>query len=210
MDRIPTRLDQDAAAASHGRVEIHFSGPFAWHKASDAPSLFDEDIGKSQGIYLWTIPLPEGHLIHYVGETGRSFSIRMLEHYKEHALCMYHLHDPVEFAQGRRATIWPGRYDANCRKTPLECIAQYSRLASVSQELARMYRFFLGAFASERRARCRVEAAIASALYTAPEPAATFLDRGVRYVHRKTTETPLVCAMTSDVPLIGLPPHVLA
>lgn len=184
---------------------IRFQGPFSWPGAPDAPSVFDADAAKAPGIYLWTVPLAEGHLVYYVGETGRTFRIHMLEHYMEHAAGLYHLNSPIEFAQGRRSPTWPGRYDATDRRSIPECIAQYSALTGPIIELTGIYRFFLAHTTCEDRLRRRVEAAIASTLYAAPGPAGAFQEAGIRYDRRLEQEEPLACAVSSSAHLIGLP-----
>ena len=186
-------------------IEVHFEGPFSWPGLPGAPSVFEVDAAKAAGIYLWAVPLPQGHLIYYVGETGRTFRIRLLEHYKEHASGFYHLYSPPEFARGKKVLAWPGHYDVKDKRSVQECIAQYRLLTGPVSELATTYRFFLASTTCEDRLRRRVEAAIASALYEAPEPVGTFQDAGIRYSHRREDETPLICTVTSSQPLMGMP-----
>jgi hypothetical protein len=64
-------------------ITISFAGPFSWAGTPDAPCVRDTDVVCKAGIYLWTVPLTDGHLVYYVGETGRSFSIRLRQHYEE-------------------------------------------------------------------------------------------------------------------------------
>ena len=87
------------------KVTVPFTGPFSWPGAPDAPSVFDVEVRRECGIYLFTVPQNEGYLVYYVGETGRSFQVRLLEHYKEHASCMYHLSSPAEFAYGEKLCL---------------------------------------------------------------------------------------------------------
>jgi hypothetical protein len=61
---------------------IHFYGPYSWVDDRGVDYIFTADIGQKAGLYLWTIKLAGGELIYYVGETGRSFSTRMLEHFR--------------------------------------------------------------------------------------------------------------------------------
>ena len=189
---------------------VSFSGPFSWPGTSDAPSVFDAEVRRLPGIYLWTVSLAEGHLVYYVGETGRSFEVRLLEHYKEHAACMYHVYSPAELARGEKVALWPGRYDAEHRKFTTEFIAQHANLAPHIHALAYLYRFLLAPLSCESRIRQRIEAAIAGALYAAPGLAGIFQDRGIRYAPRRADEVPLGCALTSPVPLIGLPEQIWA
>ena len=92
-------------------VTVSFAGPFSWAGAPDAPCVHDTDVARKSGIYLWTVPLPQGHLIYYVGETERRFEIRLREHYEQLAAARYHVYSAAEFAVaksyvcGRAATM---------------------------------------------------------------------------------------------------------
>lgn len=62
-------------------MKVHFYGPYSWVDHKDMACIFTAEQGQKAGLYLWTIKLAEGELIYYVGETGRSFRTRMLEHF---------------------------------------------------------------------------------------------------------------------------------
>lgn len=181
-----------------------FSGPWSWPGAEQAPSLFGAAEAKHPGIYLWTVPLQEGHLVYYVGETGRSFEVRMLEHFKEHCAGLYSLYEPGPFASGRRLRVWPGRYDAKEKRTAAECAAGLPALSPTIIAMAALYRFFLAPFDVERRLRQRAEAALADAFYEGPGQIGEFQERGIRYSRRKTEEPPLECRV-APASILGLP-----
>ena len=192
------------------KIIVSFTGPFSWPGAPDAPSVFNIEARRERGIYLWTVRQRDGYLVYYVGETGRSFQLRLLEHYKEHAACMYHVYSPAEFARGEKRCLWPGHYDPADRKSAVECIAQYSKLCAPIQELTNLYRFFLATLSCEERNRRRIEAAIAGALYAASGIPGAFQDGGIRYHPRREEEEPIGCVITCRVPLIALPEHLSA
>ena len=192
------------------KVTLHFIGPFSWPGTPDAPSVFNIQARQERGIYLWTVPQRDGYLIYYVGETGRSFQLRLLEHYKEHAACMYHVYSPAEFARGEKICLWPGHYDPGDRKSAVECIAQYSKLCAPIRELTQLYRFFLAPLSCEERIRRRIEAAIAGVLYAAPGTPGAFQNGGIRYHPRREAEEPIGCINTCPVPLIALPERLSA
>ena len=192
------------------KITVSFAGPFSWPGTPDAPSIFDADLRRQSGIYLWTIPWEEGHLIYYVGETGRSFEVRLLEHYVEHAACMYHVYSPAEFSRGEKVELWPGRYDSLNRKSAQGCIDQYPRLCAPIAELTLLYRLFIAPLEAEARERRRVEAAIAAHLYAQPDLVGAFQDRGIRYTSRRPDEEPIECVVTSTALLLGLPDRLLA
>jgi hypothetical protein len=58
-----------------------------------------------KGVYLWTVPLDDGHLICYVGDTRRTFAVRMDEHYTQHAAANYHVYSMPEFARGEKRLL---------------------------------------------------------------------------------------------------------
>lgn len=191
-------------------VTVSFAGPFSWPGTSEAPSVFDVEERRQPGIYLWTVPLPDAHLIYYVGETGRDFGSRLLEHYTLHAAAMYHVYSPQEFARGEKVALWPGRFDVFDRKSVTDCIASHPRLYEPIRELTFMLRFLLAPLSCEHRIRLRVEAAIANTLYAAPGIIGAFQDRGIRYHPRQGDEQPVECVVTSPVPLLGLPDQFVA
>lgn len=191
-------------------LTIEFSGPFSWPGAPDAPSLFESELKMQGGIYLWTVPLSDGHLVYYVGETGRSFEVRMLEHFREHAACRYALYSPPEFARGEKILLWPGRYNKSNRKSLAECVAQCPILASKIAEVTYLYRFFLAPLACDHRLRKRAEAEIARCLYAAPGVVGDFQDKGIRYDPRLPSEHHVRCTVSSSLPLMGMPVEVWA
>lgn len=76
---------------------VEFVGPLSWLGGTGIPSIFEAEIGKRSGLYLWTVPLDAGELVYYVGETGRSFAQRMLEHLDARGPCgrRPHCHHPA-------------------------------------------------------------------------------------------------------------------
>lgn len=191
-------------------VTVSFAGPFSWPGAPDAPSVFDAQERRDAGIYLWTVPLADGHLVYYVGETGRGFGARLLEHYKQHAAAMYHVYAPAEFSRGEKVLLWPGQYDGSDRRSAKECVLSYSELCSAIKELTFMFRFFLAPLSCEGRSRRRIEGAIARTLYNTLGIVGDFQDKGIRYTSRKDDEQPISSVITCSVPLLGMPDRLLA
>jgi hypothetical protein len=190
-------------------IVVSFSGPFSWSGTPDAPSIFDVEEALKAGIYLFTVPLPDGYLIYYVGETGRTFRDRLFEHYTEHASGMYHVYSPAEFARGEKIMLWPGRFDMACRKPKRECIAAYPELCVPIWEMTRMFRLFLAPLACDTRLRRRIEAAIANALYATPGVIGNFQDK-VNYSPIADGEATIGCVASSPARLLGLPEHFSA
>jgi hypothetical protein len=187
------------------KLVIDFRGPFAWPDLQNAPSVFSAPEGKSAGIYLWTVPTSMGYLVYYVGQTGRSFRDRFLEHYKEHAAGLYHLYVPEDFIKGRKTEIWPGRYDRDRRKSLLDCISNYGSLAPSIAAIASTYRFLLAPLEADTRIRQRVEAALATAFSEIPGEFGEFQEEGIVYRPRRPAESPIACDVRASVDVVGLP-----
>lgn len=185
-------------------IVVPFFGPFAWPGRPDAPSVFDAGEARKAGIYLWTVPLADGHLIYYVGETGRSFEIRLRQHYEELIAARYHIYSAVEFATGEKLMLWPGRWDVKDRKSDAECQANATRLAEPIRSMMLVLRLFLAPTTCDTRTRRRIESAIAQPLYAVPGIIGAFQDRGIRYDPRMPHESPIACVVSSPVPLLGV------
>lgn len=192
-------------------LKICFSGPYSWHGAPDAPCLFEMPIRKRFGIYLFTVPQPEGALIYYVGETGRSFGIRFLEHFQEHFSGCYHLYEPTSFSKGSKEDcLWRGKYDKSFKFSIASFIERITELTPAIIELGKLYRFFLASIDGDRRLRQRIEAAIARHLYDQPGLIGQFQDKGIRYKPKRPDEEEILVSIESEVKIMGLPPTLMA
>jgi hypothetical protein len=189
---------------------INFAGPFSWFGALDSSCVYNVDEAQKAGIYLWTVPLPDGHLVYYVGETGRSFEIRLRQHYEELVSARYHVYSASEFAGGEKVMLWPGRWDVTDRKSDAECQTNAERLADPIRSMMLVLRFFLAPLSCDKRTRQRIEAAIAKPLYRVPGLVGTFQDQGVKYWPRLPNEEPLECVVTVPVRCLGLPERLRA
>ncbi|MGB6476865.1 MAG: hypothetical protein WBF04_22660 [Candidatus Sulfotelmatobacter sp.] len=172
--------------------------------------MYDVSEAQKAGIYLWTVPLSDGHLIYYVGETGRSFEIRLRQHYEELVSARYHVYSAVEFARGEKLMLWPGRWDVKDRKSDAECQANRSRLSEPIREMISQFRFFLAPLTCDMRMRRRIEAAIALPLYALSGNVGAFQDRGVIYQPRTEDEEPVECVISAPMPFLGVPERFLA
>lgn len=189
---------------------IEFVGPFSWLGETNAPSLFDEDISKKSGIYLWTIETQEGFLVYYVGETGRTFSERMKEHLMGHLAGFYHLNDPDEFQKGKRVPLWPGIFDIENKVSLSTLGKKHSELSDLIYQLSQQYRFFFASTKIEKRLVERIESAIAIHLYNQKGVVGDFQEKGIRYRPRWTRETPVKVSFTTTKKIIGFPTELEA
>jgi hypothetical protein len=184
---------------------VEFAGPFSWVGGDEVPCIFETMEGKNQGVYLWTVQLEAGELIYYVGETGRSFSQRMLEHFGEHMSGGYHLYEPHEFSCGRKILLWPGSYGPTKETSLVKFFQQFQSLASAMADLARIYRFYLCPLECDRRLRERIEAGLANYLYGQVGLVGEFQDEGIFYRPRKDSEEPFLISFRSRQNLMGIP-----
>ena len=182
---------------------VEFSGPFSW-LGQDSPSVFVAPLGQARGLYIWSISVGNQDVVYYVGLTQRTFAERFLEHFKEHASGGYHLHDPAEFAAGRKVQLWPGRFGAE-RQSVQEFIRRYEELIPAITALTNLYRFHLAPLTLDQRSLERIEAALANHLYASPDVVGEFQDAGIQYRPRRPSEPPFEIAFRSQVPLLGLP-----
>lgn len=184
-------------ASDNDALHLAFRGPFAWVASSDAPSIFEAIEPETAGIYLWTIDRGDGHLVFYVGETGRCVCLRMAEHYREHAAGRYSLYEPASFAKGQKSCIWPG-YLAKAGRGLGQCVERSIALSPRIAEMAKLLRFFVAPTACERRLRRRAESAIADALAAVPGEIGAFQDPGIRYERRRSDESPVRLSLSTE------------
>jgi len=184
---------------------IEFEGPFTWPGTNLAPSIFTAEVGKESGLCLWTVRLDEGSLIYYVGETGRSFAQRMLEHYREHASGGYHLYEPREFSHGRKVALWHGLYGPDREESVIAFIRRFKELSPAIAELADLYQFYVAPLRCEKRLRERIEAALAGHLYEQPGIVGEFQDSGIRYHGRSADEDAVQAGIRCTTHLLGVP-----
>jgi len=157
-------------------VELEFHGPFAWLPADDAEFIFDVEISKNPGIYLWTVGTQKGHLAWYVGQTQTSFHRRMKDHFKEQMSGSYEVYDPEKLAEGKRVKIWPGYYGRKENRRIPTYLDEAPSLCEAMVELARITRFFLAPMEGDKRLHLRVEGGIGRYLRDQPGVVGNFMD----------------------------------
>ena len=186
------------------KVELSFVGPFGWLKQGPLPSILTHDDGKEPGIYLWTAGTPEGELVWYVGETARSFKVRMREHLIEQLGGRYRILEPNLFNSGQKMCLWHGGFGDNTSNWPDLFLDKFPDLAGPLTEFVSSIRFMVAPLESETRLRRRVEAAIADHLYAQPDPIGSFQEL-INYERTVAGEEPLQVSFVSQVPIRGLP-----
>lgn len=190
---------------SEQTIAVEFVGPFSWAGGNKTPSIHKAEVGKKAGVYLWTVPFENEELVYYVGQTGRGFAQRMLEHFREHMSGGYHLYEPHEFCRGRKVLLWPGRYGADKELSLAVFLQKFQGLAPAIADLAALYRFYVAPLECEKRLRERIEAGLALHLYEQPGMVGEFQDRGIVYRPRWDSEEPVQALIRCEAHLVGVP-----
>ena len=193
------------------RIEMQWHGPYVLYGMKD-DSFFTQPETKKSGIYLWTIPFEKRFLTHYVGETGRSFATRIIEHTRDYLNGFYRVYDPRQFAEGKKKLVWGGMWKSG-RRGPhlmLEFLNRYSELSTVIYEFLGQFRIFVAPLDVEERIRQRIEAAIANRLFEQPGLIGKFQDEDIRYRPRRTDEEPISVKMVSFESILGLCSELVA
>jgi hypothetical protein len=173
--------------------------------SKDDSVLISPESGKT-GVYLWTVPYQEKYLAYYVGETGKSFAHRTMQHTQYYLNGFYRVYDPKEFVKGSKSLIWGGMWKTG-RKGPdtmLEFLNQYTELSTEIDKFLKAFRIFLAPLDSERRIRQRIEAAINSRLCEQPGIVGSFQDKDIKYLPKRADEDAILVRINSHEPILGL------
>ena len=122
-------------------MDIEFLGPYT---LTGKDSLFKSPIVYNNGIYLYTIPWDEEFLTYYIGETGRNFWTRFVEHTQHNLSGNYESYIPEKFAQGKIEYLWGSRNAKDQRERIEEIFEQFPENAVKVFEYLKTYRYFLG------------------------------------------------------------------
>jgi hypothetical protein len=188
---------------------LDFQGPFQLC-GSKRHLLFEQDIARAAGIYLWAVEFGGGFLINYVGQTGTSFSRRSKEHMIQ---CMggnYRICDAQQLLRGERKVLWNGMWRRGTRDLMPVFVDRYVDLAPKIVKYLEVLRVFAAPTGVDRRTRCRAEGAIAFSLREQPPPVGSFITEDVRYYTRRSDEEPIQVLITSPAHLHGLSQRLLA
>ena len=188
---------------------VEFKGPFAWFHTDSVRSIFEAPGGKKSGVYLWTVTSPEGELVYYVGETGRSFARRMEEHLRDQLSGMYHIHDPKTLSDGVKKMLWPGTYDKKHPAKVVDFVAHLQELREPLTGFVKLMRFYLAALETELRIRRRIESALADHFYKQDGIVGTFQEEGIHYYRRHEQESTFLVTVTASIKIRGLSENLM-
>jgi len=135
------------------------------------------------GVYLLTIPFNGKYLVYYVGETGASFSKRMLQNVQSYLNGFYRVFEPTEFSQAKKSLIWGGMWKTDRKDLKLigEFLKQQPTLSPKIVQFVEQFRIFLAPIDCDKRLRERIESAIAEKLSVKEGVVSDFQDKDIRY-----------------------------
>ena len=138
---------------------------------------------KKKGLYLFTILFEGEYLVYYVGETGTSFSIRMLQHVQSYLDGFYRVFKPEEFARGKKVLLWGGMWKTDRKEPKIICefLQKNSELAPKIVKFIEHFRIFVAPLDEVNRIRERIDSEIAKSLNLQSGFIADFQDHDVRY-----------------------------
>jgi len=186
-------------------LKLQWCGPYRFCGNRDE-SVFLVSVGERRGIYLWAIPFENQYLTYYVGETGRSFAYRSIEHAKCYLEGFYRVYDPEKFAKGEKVLIWGGMWKPNRKdlKIMYEFLEKYPKLSHQIYEFLEQFKIFLAPTNVKQRTRQRIESAIASKLLGQPGVVGKFQDADIKYLPRRAREQPIYLKMSFPETILGL------
>ena len=192
------------------RLDLDFHGPLAWVHVDDADFIFDANIAKNPGIYLWTVETPKGHLVWYVGQTRSSFRQRMKDHFKEQMSGSYSLNDPILLARGERKKTWPGYYGRNEDSRIPSFLDEMAYLCEAMVAVAKMTRFFVAPMNEEPKMYRRVEGGLGRFLRGQPGVVGQFMDDALRYDRPwRKGEDPWGLRIKCPPEVLGMPERIV-
>ena len=188
-------------------MHLHFSGPF--------PLVNDHDILEGTafknafGIYLWTVKIDGDYYITYIGETCTSFYKRTKEHLIQTLGGNYRIWDGDALRKGIETIVWDGLWRKDTRDKLPEFVKRYEELAPIIKGYIKSQELFVAPLKCESGTLRRIEGEIAFCL-RADKTHSRFLPDDIRFSKRNSHEDPISVAITSTLPIVGLPKTVTA
>lgn len=181
---------------------VKWYGPFEWYGEN---SIFSHPLGEEGGIYLFTAPFEGKHLIYYVGETGRSFIQRFLEHTQAYLSGLSRVYEPTEFVKGKKVFAWEGMWNTYTRpKRMVEFLNRHVKLSPIILRFLQCMRVFIAPLNEDKRIIERIEAAIHHRLDEQAGIIGTFQDDDIRYRSKRDDEEPIIIKMSQTESLLGI------
>lgn len=182
--------------------KLYFQGPYSINSNN---SIFDDDIAREKGIYLWTAKCSNQYFIEYIGETSTSFNQRTKEHMIQVLGGNYRIPDTSSYHSKEVKVIWNGMWRIGTREKLGEFINSYVELAPKIVEYINSLNIFIAPINIEGYKRKVIEGALASQIKNQPEAVNRFYPRDNRTYNPKPNEHNIKIQVTSSEPIVGLP-----
>ena len=177
-------------AIDTGGFELHWHGPFDLVPGGSLPLATEQAVAGSPGIYLWTVELLDGYLVNYVGQTARSFAVR--------------LEEEIGYEMGRNVS-WDVATFARGERHPLPPLGNPEEQRRNLREMLEVCRIFMAPVKSDPETLSQmlkqIESCLISHLKSLDERCKSFLGNGPAY---PTMKLDLKMVMPENVRLIGL------
>lgn len=201
--------EMEPAAGPATDVHVHFHGPFSAAGEGGYRCLFTDEIAERVGVYLWTINVGGEERVWYVGQTERGFGTRTAEHLAGSLSGAYTTYDAAALSRGENRLAeaavvgrWP--------ETLPSFLGNYERLTPNIIGVIRLVNIHVAPLADDEHLYNRVEGAIGRHYKAHPDPELRdFLTPGLRLPAAVPGDKPIHLVLSSDVPIAGLPQHIL-
>jgi hypothetical protein len=196
-------------AAPPKDVSLHFEGPFAAFEGHDCRCLFTDPVGRTSGIYLWTINVAGEERVWYVGQTRRGFAQRTGEHLASYLSGEYATYDcdalaegELKFARASNGKVWP--------ETLPGFLADYENCARNVFALIKVVRFHCAQLSGDGHLHNKIEGMLARH-YRRHENRALreFLMPGFPVPAALPHDIPVRLLLTSAASIAGLPTAIV-
>lgn len=184
-------------------IRLDFVGPFSWPGTPNQVN-FNLPIAEQCGIYIWGVISPNGLLVYYVGETGKSFKARHRVHFREYLNGYWVVFDPNAFLNGKREIIWGGlKQSKKC--SPEEWHHRKEELTPKIKSYLSTLSIFLAPINLETLVRQRIESAIAAHLKSQEYPIGKFIDADMRHLGKPNLSELSYIDIHFPISVLGLP-----
>jgi hypothetical protein len=188
----------------HNTIDLEFIGPYKL--TGERKNIFEEEVSKSQGIYLFTIAYKyiDGFLVDYVGETGRTFRQRIKEHLIATMGGNYRICDPEKLSEGKEEIIWNGLWRKGTKNKITNFIDIYENIAPIVKRYIEIHQIFLAPIAIDKSKRRLIEGELANAFRRQKLPVTSLLPSDIRYRHT-SKKLSITVTIKSSKQIFGLP-----
>ena len=180
---------------------VNWSGPFQLTR-SGPTSLLASPEALKHGIYIWTILLRGVHWTYYVGETGKSFLERHLEHIGLYYEGQNRIYEPGALARGKKRIVWDWAMGPSNSRRRAAFRKQFARWAPSVQRFLASLNVFLIPYGGDKRSRERLEAGLWHLVQI--KGGGRFQEHGIRFRSCRDGEPRLVFRFARPLPLEGL------